>query len=174
MLAAYHHHRMLPGLAAVTIAAIPILGVEAARRSSTSTATWNPGFATHPVGVIPSAFIAIPAGWPRDARGAITCTTCHLAIPSDGVAADPQLRDFEPGSSPTTASSGYDKEYPMALIRCPTCGKWHKETGAKSAPFCSERCQQVDLYRWLNEDYAVPAIDAESLEDELPEQEDSH
>jgi endogenous inhibitor of DNA gyrase (YacG/DUF329 family) len=28
-------------------------------------------------------------------------------------------------------------------------------------PFCSERCQMVDLGRWLNEDYSIPCEDEE-------------
>ncbi|MCL2011868.1 MAG: DNA gyrase inhibitor YacG [Cystobacterineae bacterium] len=25
------------------------------------------------------------------------------------------------------------------------------------SPFCSQRCKEVDLYRWLDEDYRIPA-----------------
>ena len=37
---------------------------------------------------------------------------------------------------------------------CPICGKPAAET---SRPFCSERCRQVDLNRWLSNSYAIPA-----------------
>lgn len=40
---------------------------------------------------------------------------------------------------------------------CPTC---RKPSGPRrenpSAPFCSPRCRQVDLGRWLGEEYRVP------------------
>ncbi len=33
-------------------------------------------------------------------------------------------------------------------------------------PFCSERCQDVDLNRWLSGSYAIPARESDD-EDEL-------
>jgi hypothetical protein len=38
--------------------------------------------------------------------------------------------------------------------RCPICGKPAVEA---SRPFCSERCRDVDLNRWLSNSYAIPA-----------------
>jgi endogenous inhibitor of DNA gyrase (YacG/DUF329 family) len=37
---------------------------------------------------------------------------------------------------------------------CPICGK---PATAASRPFCSERCRDVDLNRWLSNSYAIPA-----------------
>jgi uncharacterized protein len=37
---------------------------------------------------------------------------------------------------------------------CPICGK--PATNA-SKPFCSERCRDVDLNRWLSDSYRIPA-----------------
>jgi uncharacterized protein len=37
---------------------------------------------------------------------------------------------------------------------CPICGKPGLEA---SRPFCSERCRDVDLNRWLSNSYAIPA-----------------
>jgi endogenous inhibitor of DNA gyrase (YacG/DUF329 family) len=37
---------------------------------------------------------------------------------------------------------------------CPICGKPAAEA---SRPFCSERCRDVDLNRWLSNSYAIPA-----------------
>jgi endogenous inhibitor of DNA gyrase (YacG/DUF329 family) len=37
---------------------------------------------------------------------------------------------------------------------CPICGK---PAIAASRPFCSERCRDVDLNRWLSDSYRVPA-----------------
>ena len=36
---------------------------------------------------------------------------------------------------------------------CPICGKPSIEA---SKPFCSERCRDVDLNRWLSNSYAIP------------------
>ena len=36
---------------------------------------------------------------------------------------------------------------------CPICGKPAVEA---STPFCSERCRDVDLNRWLSGSYAIP------------------
>ena len=44
----------------------------------------------------------------------------------------------------------------MAAV-CPTCQKpTRKRSENPSAPFCSPRCRQVDLGRWLGEEYRVP------------------
>lgn len=41
---------------------------------------------------------------------------------------------------------------------CPICGK---PTVAEYRPFCSRRCADVDLQRWLRGAYAVPAEEDE-------------
>ena len=40
---------------------------------------------------------------------------------------------------------------------CPVCGK-PRET--KFAPFCSRRCAQIDLGRWLKGRYVIPGAEA--------------
>lgn len=52
--------------------------------------------------------------------------------------------------------------------KCPICSKL---ADAKHRPFCSQRCRQVDLAKWLNGSYSVPAeeedfneADVEALE----------
>ncbi len=42
-------------------------------------------------------------------------------------------------------------------MTCPVCSK---ETDPKYRPFCSRRCADVDLGRWLTGGYAIPAEDA--------------
>jgi endogenous inhibitor of DNA gyrase (YacG/DUF329 family) len=37
--------------------------------------------------------------------------------------------------------------------KCPICGKPAAEA---SKPFCSERCRDVDLNRWLSDAYVIP------------------
>jgi endogenous inhibitor of DNA gyrase (YacG/DUF329 family) len=46
--------------------------------------------------------------------------------------------------------------------RCPICGK---PTDERLKPFCSRRCADVDLHRWLSGVYAVPVTEDEE-EDE--------
>jgi uncharacterized protein len=43
-----------------------------------------------------------------------------------------------------------------AIPGCAICGR---PRAAKYTPFCSKRCADVDLYRWLNGKYAIPAVD---------------
>ena len=43
-------------------------------------------------------------------------------------------------------------------VNCPTCKKkvaWNELSLFR--PFCSERCQQIDLGAWADESYAIPA-----------------
>ena len=40
--------------------------------------------------------------------------------------------------------------------RCPTCRGSGGAVGTRCFPFCSVRCQEVDLGRWLSEDYRIP------------------
>ncbi|MBB76719.1 MAG: DNA gyrase inhibitor YacG [Planctomycetaceae bacterium] len=52
-------------------------------------------------------------------------------------------------------------------MRCQICGS-HFEPGLSSSlPFCSPRCQQVDLGRWLNEEHGLPIEPGEGGEDAL-------
>ncbi len=44
------------------------------------------------------------------------------------------------------------------VIRCPICGRMFDQALSKSMPFCSERCRQIDLGRWLREVYSVPVV----------------
>ena len=40
---------------------------------------------------------------------------------------------------------------------CPTCGA---DATRETRPFCSKRCADVDLGRWFQGAYAIPAVDA--------------
>jgi endogenous inhibitor of DNA gyrase (YacG/DUF329 family) len=42
----------------------------------------------------------------------------------------------------------------MNAERCPICDK--PATEARYAPFCSKRCADIDLSRWLKGGYAIP------------------
>jgi endogenous inhibitor of DNA gyrase (YacG/DUF329 family) len=45
---------------------------------------------------------------------------------------------------------------------CPICGK---AADPQYRPFCSRRCADVDLQRWLTGAYAVPAQEDEGVPD---------
>jgi endogenous inhibitor of DNA gyrase (YacG/DUF329 family) len=47
-------------------------------------------------------------------------------------------------------------------MSCPICGK---PVVAAYRPFCSRRCADVDLGRWLTEGYRIPAESEEEAED---------
>ena len=53
-----------------------------------------------------------------------------------------QTTKVKPKKSPTTS--------------CPICKKKTTET---FRPFCSKRCADVDLSRWLNGRYAIPVVE---------------
>lgn len=42
------------------------------------------------------------------------------------------------------------------FMKCPTCGKQVEWKDNPFRPFCSERCQLVDLGKWVEGEYRVP------------------
>lgn len=53
-------------------------------------------------------------------------------------------------------------------MACPICDK---QTDQKYRPFCSKRCADIDLAKWMTGSYAVPSTDPEDLEQALEEAE---
>jgi uncharacterized protein len=49
------------------------------------------------------------------------------------------------------------------LRPCPICKKL---SDAKYHPFCSNRCAQIDLGKWLGGDYAVPVVEGDDQPDQ--------
>jgi len=45
----------------------------------------------------------------------------------------------------------------QAQGRCPLCGK---PAATRYRPFCSRRCADRDLHKWLSEGYAIPTEEA--------------
>ena len=43
--------------------------------------------------------------------------------------------------------------------KCPECGR---PSTREDYPFCSDRCRQLDLSRWLTGSYAIPVAEDES------------
>jgi uncharacterized protein len=46
---------------------------------------------------------------------------------------------------------------------CPICGK---PSDPGRPPFCSPRCADVDLNRWLKGAYAIPVVEADDTEED--------
>jgi uncharacterized protein len=46
--------------------------------------------------------------------------------------------------------------------KCPVCGKLQTP---EDKPFCSKRCADIDLGRWLKEGYRVPSEESPDDED---------
>ena len=51
---------------------------------------------------------------------------------------------------------------------CPECGK---PADPATAPFCSKRCRDVDLNRWLSGTYAIPAVESEESDQDEDDRE---
>jgi hypothetical protein len=64
------------------------------------------------------------------------------------------MNDDEPGPSDAQAS------------RCPIC---RKPTVTAFRPFCSKHCADVDLLRWMNGSYAIPATEDDDEDGADPE-----
>jgi endogenous inhibitor of DNA gyrase (YacG/DUF329 family) len=59
-----------------------------------------------------------------------------------------ELRRRESGpAAPSAAAAGRSARH------CPICGA---VAAGRYRPFCSSRCADIDLARWLNERYSVP------------------
>ena len=55
------------------------------------------------------------------------------------------------------------------MTDCPVCGK-PSEEGFK--PFCSKRCADIDLGRWLKGGYAIPGPPADPSSPSKPSEND--
>ena len=47
-------------------------------------------------------------------------------------------------------------------MSCPIC---NKDTHAKFRPFCSKRCADVDLAKWLGGGYAIPSANPDDTDE---------
>ncbi|WP_421091305.1 DNA gyrase inhibitor YacG [Pseudochrobactrum sp. MP213Fo] len=59
----------------------------------------------------------------------------------------------------------FENVTPLRPVRpCPECGK---PSQRDSYPFCSPRCNSVDLNRWLSDAYVIPGrpVDDSDVED---------
>ena len=56
-------------------------------------------------------------------------------------------------------------------MTCPICSK---DTDPRYRPFCSRRCADLDLGKWLTGAYAVPSNDPEDIEEALRLSDEEH
>ncbi|MHB1563838.1 MAG: DNA gyrase inhibitor YacG [Leptospirillum sp.] len=54
---------------------------------------------------------------------------------------------------------------------CPTCGRDISDSLYLRESFCSRKCREIDLMKWLNEEYRLPVDDHFLPEGEADEQE---
>jgi endogenous inhibitor of DNA gyrase (YacG/DUF329 family) len=68
--------------------------------------------------------------------------------------------EFSSGYSvPASSSKPRRKTVEMsrpAKLCCPICSNHFDRSQTTAMPFCSARCRQIDLGRWLNESYSMP------------------
>lgn len=54
-------------------------------------------------------------------------------------------------------------------MSCPNC---KKPSNPDFEPFCSKTCKNIDLLRWMNEDYRIPSQEPVEVDEEG--EEDAH
>ena len=65
--------------------------------------------------------------------------------------------DNQPPKPPQPPKAKAAVEPPLPAA-CPICGKPRQ---ADTAPFCSKRCADIDLHRWLKGTYVIPGPEPE-------------
>jgi uncharacterized protein len=55
------------------------------------------------------------------------------------------------------------------MAKCPVCGK---QASQDFKPFCSKRCADIDLGRWLKGGYAIPGAPADPSSPSKPSEKD--
>ncbi len=56
----------------------------------------------------------------------------------------------------------WKQEVPILGKKCPNC---RKSATLEFLPFCTKRCADMDLSRWLNGDYRIPGDEVVSHEE---------
>jgi len=70
--------------------------------------------------------------------------------------------------------SAAEKDVSAKQSKCPICGKELVDSlrqRSERYPFCSKRCQQMDLSKWLDGRYSIPGRKIERDEPEMPDNE---
>ena len=59
------------------------------------------------------------------------------------------------------------------LVRCTICEKQFETEKSPALPFCSQRCRDMDLGRWLDERYGLPYESEDEPEESRPDDADA-
>ena len=91
--------------------------------------------------------------------------TIRLGIlPPGSVSTFDAIRVLLPPPSPETSTMARKSApQPNTATKCPNCGR---PSVVKVRPFCSKRCRDVDLARWLTGAYAIPVVEADEADDD--------
>lgn len=71
-------------------------------------------------------------------------------------------KEIQQDNQPVVAPKEAKATQEAKTASCPVCGK---PAGAAHDPFCSARCADVDLNRWLTGTYAIPGRPVEDEEE---------
>ncbi len=70
------------------------------------------------------------------------------------------------GKRPVVSGSDHSAVTPLRPKRpCPECGR---PSARDTYPFCSKRCKDIDLNRWLKGVYVIPGRNNEEETEDLP------
>jgi len=70
-----------------------------------------------------------------------------------------------------TGDAGGDSAAKVVPIKQKSCAGCGKPVVQKYRPFCSKRCADLDLGKWLKEDYRIAAEEEAELDDDAFEEE---
>lgn len=76
--------------------------------------------------------------------------------PSDSSRSDSSRPTESANDAVPSDHAGRGVDAKVALGRCSYCGGAYDRQQSNCPPFCSTRCQQLDLRNWLNESYGLP------------------
>lgn len=64
-----------------------------------------------------------------------------------------------------------DHNHKTLIIKCPQCSREFNYYSKATRPFCSERCQMIDMGHWFEETYKVAGAVQLDEKDELSDEE---
>ena len=75
------------------------------------------------------------------------------------------------GSVGCRAGATHGRGFTMSksdTLHCPTCNRAFDPQISPAMPFCSHRCREIDLGRWLEESHGLPTEPAEESDEGVP------
>jgi hypothetical protein len=74
--------------------------------------------------------------------------------------------EFEQPNSFSNQPVPQENSSPPVIVRCSWCGKPFDRVTSPVMPFCSSRCQQIDLGNWFGGRYSIPGEEESRAEDQ--------